>query len=127
MKKLFLVCCLSILVALCSCGINKVNISENAEGSVVFKYDNTQIDEALDETESDQIKKILNNRELYYDNPSCGFTENVSIRFNSKVFSIACDKCSIIKHNGKYLSVSDNDIAIIRNIMEKHGAHFPCV
>lgn len=127
MKKLFIVCCLLLLVALCSCNTEQVNLTEYNEGTIVFVYGDKQICEMLDYTDTSKLKGIINYKVLYNDNPSCGFDDNISLRFDDKIFSIACDGCPIIKYNGKYISLSENEIILMHNIMEKYGAVFPCV
>lgn len=77
-----------------------------------------------------EVKKVLNNKRLYNDNPSCGFNENVSIEFNNKeVFYIACDGCPIVyyKKENKYLKLSEEENTVVREIVEKYGFYFPCV
>lgn len=116
-----------ILFVFCSCNLNKINIPDNATAKIVYKYDDKNINESLNEDESLIIKDIFNGKELFYDNPSCGFNANISLSFDNKTFMIACDGCSIIKYNNKYFNVSDSQIEQIHNIMQKYGAKFPCI
>ncbi len=64
------------------------------------------------------IKEIFNGKELFRDNPSCGFDENISLCFDNITFSVACDGCPIIKYKNKYFYVSEIELEQIHNIME---------
>lgn len=104
----------------------KTNISaENA--SLVFVYNGKEINSQLSNEESILLKNIFNNKRLYSDNPSCGFTENVSICFDDLVFCIACDDCAIIRLENKYFKISKSDRETVNQIFEKYGGAFPCV
>lgn len=116
-----------ILFVFCSCNLNKVNIPDSSTAKIVYKYNDKNINESLNEDESLIIKDIFNDKELFYDNPSCGFNANISLSFDDKTFMIACDGCSIIKYNNKYFNVSDSQIEQIHNIIQKYGAKFPCI
>jgi hypothetical protein len=106
--------------------IPKTNISaENA--SLFYVYDDIEINEQLSLEESVLLKTMFNNKRLYPDNPSCGFTENVSIRFDDLVFCIACDGCEIIEFENKYFKISKSDRETVNRIFEKYGGLFPCI
>jgi hypothetical protein len=98
---------------------------------IKYHYLKKNINETLSETDSEEIKKILNNRILYTDNPSCGFVKDISLQFNDGkfIFSIACDGDPIFKDEktGKYFNVSEEERNQIDNILKKYGATFPAV
>lgn len=106
----------------------KVNISSD-DAILIYKYDNKNIKQELNKDDSALLKSILNNKRSYHDNPSCGFTEDVSIKFNNMVFCMACDNCSVVRLNNtsKYISISKEDRKKIEKIFNKYGGTFPCV
>jgi hypothetical protein len=101
--------------------------------NVSIKYDFLQknIDERLSKSDSEEIKKILNNRSLFSDNPSCGFSKDISFQFNEGdiIYSIARDTCPIFKDEktGKYFQISEKERNKINKILEKYGASFPAL
>ena len=118
----------AILVAIVLVSCSRIgNIPDTANAVLTFKYNDSNIEVSLSEKESKTIRSIFNGRNLYTDTPSCGFSEEVSIRFGDMVFCIACDNCAIIKYNDCYFSVSDNDREVINSIFEKYGGFFPCI
>lgn len=104
-----------------------INIADSNEAEIVYVYGDKNITEELSKDDLIIIKDIINGKQLYKDEPSCGFDENISLRFDKNIFSVACDGCPIIKYNNKYFNVSDLQIEEIHNIMKKYGAKFPCV
>ena len=104
----------------------KTNIS-TVNASLTYIYEERRVNTPLLPEESLLLKNIFNNKKLYSDTPSCGFTENVSVRFNDLVFCIACDDCPIIKLGNKYFKISTSDRKTIEQIFEKYGGLFPCV
>lgn len=99
---------------------------ENAE--IVFVHNDTHINETISKEDTKKLRAIISKYNfLYYDNPSCGFDENISIRFGRQVFSPSCDSCPVIRHKFKYFDVSESDIEQFKKIMGKYGAYFPCV
>lgn len=99
---------------------------ENAE--VVFIYNEDNIRQTVSAEDTEKLKTILGGfRWLDYDMPACGFDDNICIRLGNKSFSPACDRDPIIKFRNKYFSLTEKEIEQIHIIMEKYGAHFPCV
>ena len=118
----------AILVAIVLVSCSRIgNIPDMANAVLTFKYNDSNIEVSLSEKESKTIRSIFYGRNLYTDTPSCGFSEEVSIRFGDMVFCIACDNCAIIRYNDRYFSVSDNDREVINSIFEKYGGFFPCI
>ena len=124
------------LIAVFFITLERVDSSALKGGTVRFKYETKDgeikdISDKLTSEEEETILNILNKKTLGRDNPSCGFDDDISIRFNNdeEIFSIACDNCGIIywKNKDKYLSLTDSENETIRNILRKHGFIFPCV
>lgn len=131
-KKLSAICLCIIMIfsaaLLSSCIFSeKIRISEDLQSSIKFIYNDKNINTQMDKEDSDAVVDIFNNKECFTDNPSCGFDGNISLTFGTDTFMVACDGCSIIKHNNKYFNVSDSEIRQIHRIMRKYGARFPCV
>jgi uncharacterized protein YbbK (DUF523 family) len=106
----------------------RVNI-KTSEAVLVFQYVDKDIKVQLTEEEAAEVKKMFNGKILYYDNPSCGFGEDVSIRFGDQIFSIACDGCpgAKLENKGLYIYMTQKDKDRIVEIFEKYGGSFPCV
>ena len=79
----------------------------------------------------EKVKKIFHNKKLYRDNPSCGFSEDVSIVFDDgeQIFEPACDGCGIVywKNKNKYFLLTDEETTIIHGILQTYNLKFPCV
>ncbi|MDR0813968.1 MAG: hypothetical protein LBO63_08265 [Oscillospiraceae bacterium] len=112
-----------VIIALC---IFSVNI-RTSDANIRYKYNGLELDVQITEEESRILKKIFNGKIPLLGNPSCGFSEDISVYFEKQVFCIARDKCPIIKYKGKYFSVSEKSRAVIEGIFEKYGGEFPCV
>lgn len=98
---------------------------------LVYLYTDREIDIQLSSEESLIVKTVLNGKRQYsiplFGEPSCGFSEDVSIRFGELVFCIACDHCGIIKLGNRYIYISETERELINRIFEKYGGSFPCV
>lgn len=88
-------------------------------------YDNN-IYQEISEEDSEIIKSLFSGKWSYFDNPSCGFSEDASIIFGSEVFLPACDGDPIIKYGSKYFAISDKERRDLDKILKKYGAIFPC-
>ena len=62
--------------------IINMNFLEN--GKLIFCYDDIYIKESCTEEELAIIFDIFNNKLLYKDNPSCGFSDEISIKINDE-------------------------------------------
>ncbi len=123
MKKIIIVICILFL-----CGCNKIKVKDNEDIYLMYVNENKNIKQKLTSNETKQIKKIIDNKKMYNDNPSCGFDKNVSFILEGLTFSIACDSCGIIKieEKKKYLKLLDEEREKIDEIFEKYGGSFPC-
>lgn len=109
---------------------NTINIESVNVGEAIFKYAGNNISHTLSHQELIVIENIFNGKMLYKDNPSCGFTENVCVRFNgSQTFCFACDTCPIIywKEGNKYFKISEEEKQQLYELLGEYGFHFPCV
>lgn len=120
---------LASVLILCSCNILEGSVDLNTYETAWkhYEYDGTTIKGDLSKDDAKTIAEMFNGQELYFDNPSCGFTENVSVSFDGKKFCIACDDCPIIKYGSKYFSISETQNRELRKILTENGFHFPCI
>lgn len=109
---------------------SKTNLSPAEKGQAVFEYEDTKISEMLSAEDLSAIREMFDGKELYKDNPSCGFSETIAVVLDaSQVFCVARDECPVIyyKNEGQYFSLSDQENEQLRNILENYGFRFPCV
>ena len=128
MKRTIPFCfCFLFILILCSCG--KVSVDKNQTVQLVYKYTDANVDVQLSKQESETILDIFDGKELFSDNPSCGFDENISLRFDGRIYCPACDTCCTVKDcsSGQYFTVSRSERDTIEKIFNTHGGHFPCV
>ena len=135
MKKSFLslVVLFSIIMVILGVNylrVNRVNMEFVEEADVCFIYGDTDILCRLGDKELETIKAIFNDKKMYKDNPSCGFSEDVSIKFNKEqTFCIARDTCPILywKEENRYIKLSEYEKTQLYYLLEPYGFFFPCV
>ena len=137
MKKKFIILIVSIIfiIIMIFAGLfipkrNTVNMSFAKKAEVFFKHESTNIDIVLSEQELSSICDICDGKEMYRDNPSCSFSEDVAIKFNDKqTFCLARDTCPIIywKEKDKYFNITEEEKEKLYSILEYYGIYFPCV
>lgn len=136
MKRIGLIVISSITVILIViffiyfCNKKVIDLSGVHKGETYFLSDNKQQHSLLSESDKTSIIEIFNKKKLYKDNPSCGFSENVSIKFDdSEIFYIANDSCPVIywKNKDYYFRLSDDEYTLLVEILNKYGFIFPCV
>ncbi|MCL2695702.1 MAG: hypothetical protein FWE69_05195 [Clostridiales bacterium] len=118
-----------ILLALPS---NKISIKEGETITLYYYHSyhsEAPIEQELTDEEAQTVIGILNRRAIFTDYPSCGFSENVSLRIGRQIFCIAGDSCPIIRYGNtnKYIEISYEERSIIETIFMKYGGRFPCV
>ncbi len=109
---------------------NSIHIDSVERCEVVFVYNGTNASYILSTQELEQIKRIFKGKRIYMDNPSCGFTDKISIIFDdSKTFCIARDTCPIIywKEEDKYFRITESEKNYLYQLLEKFGFTFPCL
>lgn len=112
---------------LVSCRRTSVPYAKRAE--LRYQIGGETVSTEISDNDTQHIRSILSNRILYRDNPSCGFTQNVSISFDGKVYCFACDGCSIIQDfdAGRYFSLDDTLYKTVIEILSKYGLSLPCI
>lgn len=108
---------------------DRIDTDSYSNGTVRFQYEKENVTRQVDGQDLNMIKSFFNDKKLYKDNPSCGFTENVSIQFNKQIYCFACDGCPIIywKNENKYFSLSSEELNKLHIILNKYGFRFPCI
>lgn len=135
MKRFFVLLCIIILVVVIFLGVinlslDKVNMGFAKEAEVFFVYGSYDRIHHLSDKEVASLKVIFNGKKMYKDNLSCGFSEDVSIKFNQEqTFCIARDTCPIVywKEESKYIKISEDEKVQLYKLLEQYGFFFPCV
>lgn len=99
------------------------------EGIITYSYGERSFTDTLSESEANTVRRILNGKFQYSDNPSCGFTEKCAILLDGIPFALACDGCEVVKNceTGKYLSLSEGERSVLEKLFLTRGGIFPCV
>ncbi len=126
MKRIFAFVLSIIMIFLFTACSSVVNISDGTKATLIYIYDNKNINTELTDEESDTIRQMFDGKDLYSDNPSCGFSENISVRFGNYTYCIANDSCGIIKVGFQYFNISDKEREELEKILKSYGAEFPC-
>lgn len=135
MKKTIWLLGAIILISTISLGaiylrFDKVNMDFVKKAEVCFQYGNTDAINQLSDKEVEFVKTIFNEKRLYKDNLSCGFSETVSIKFDdAQTFCIARDTCPIVywKEKNRYIRLTEDEKMQLYNLLEQYGFIFPCV
>jgi len=99
--------------------------------SLKYYYNDKQIDIIV--TDENDIRIIKENLKgiSYEDNPSCGFSRDISITFsdgdNELVVCPACDGCSKARIGVSNRYICIKDINALKTVLEKYGFCFPCI
>ena len=108
----------------------KVDIQQDKGAKAFFTYNGANTVSDLSDGDAEALKAIFDGKKLFRDEPSCGFSEEVSVRFGgSDTFCIARDTCPIIywKEKDKYFRISESEKERLYNLLKPYGAFFPCV
>lgn len=81
----------------------------------------------VSEGDADHLKEMLNNRNLYFEEYSCGFSDDFGISVNGRNLWLAEDGCPHFydSASGKYLSISDEQRVEILSMFSKYGLYAP--
>ena len=128
-KSVFLVLVLVLLLAVIYVNRNTLRIGNPDYAVLTYSYEDIYIWEELYGGDVDAVVKILDGKIETPDNPSCGFSEDISITIGGNTFALACDHCGIVKNctTGKYISISDAERDILEKLFTGRGGKFPCV
>ena len=101
-----------------------------ASGSVTFVYDDINISKKLSDEDLNTLIELFDNKKLYKDNLTCGFSKNIAVIFDeSEIFCIACDECPIIYYwnSEQFFKLTSQENELLRSILTRYGFYFPCV
>ena len=136
MKRKFLVLILlffalvSVVLGIMYISIRKTNMEFAKEAEVCFIYGEEVVSENLDDKEVEILKEIFDNKRMYKDDPSCGFSEDISVRFNqSQTFCIARDTCPTVYwlEEDRYIRLTEEEKLLLYDLLEPYGFEFPCI
>ncbi len=136
LKRFFLVIFLSVIVFVFFCLLTShfyINTGSLNSIQITYIYNDANIVTSVQNKDDIQTLKDICKGFQYTDNPSCGFSEDICIKFyndnESIIFSPACDECSILRINNsnKYIKLNENQYKKFKAIVEKYGMKFPCV
>lgn len=118
----------TVFFAVCS---RLTNMNFITDGEAVYMTDKEYNCIPLSEQDLADVVKLLDGRFLYHDTPSCGFSAEVSIRFNNgtETFCIARDMCPILywKNREMYIKLTEQNAQTLRKILRGYGMQFPCI
>lgn len=104
------------------------------EATTVFIRDS--VDRPVDRTQTvsdddlEAIKALFDGKLLYRDTPSCGFDEEISLRFNgTETFCVANDTCPVVywKEKDCFFRLSETEQRQLYALLEPYGFYFPCI
>lgn len=131
MKRYFVIF-LILALMLFVCGCSQTNVRGNADVTLIFIYEEENIQVTLNDEEAAKVVEILDGNPyespLLVGYPSCGFSGNVALKVGNRRFAIACDTCNCVWDlgNGMYFDIPYEDMAYIHSLFEKYGGYFPC-
>lgn len=134
MKKSLLLLVAAMLIIVAVSGVvylcvNRVDMGFAKEAEVCFIYENTDALHQLNDEELELLKAVFDDKRMYKDNPSCGFSEDISVKFNKEqTFCIARDTCPIVywKEKDRYIKLSEEEKTQLYDLLEPYGVSFPC-
>lgn len=133
-NKLLIVFVLLVIMLGTSIGLswanNRINMSFAKVAEVRFIFGEKNISCPLSSQELELVKSMFSGKRFYKDNPSCGFSEEISIIFNeTQTFCIARDTCPIIYWMEKdcYIQLKKSEMIQLHDLLEQYGFFFPCI
>ena len=119
---------LLLMVSLAGCEKKAIEIDRTDKVVLNYSYKNVVFDEELPQSEAEKMIEIINGKSIRSDNPSCGFSEEISITIGDYIFCVAQDGDGFLKvEDGKYIILDDEERAVLDELFSKYGGTFPCV
>ena len=106
----------------------ELDVVENAE--VMFAYENIEVCEQVSEQELLMIQSVFDGKKYFRDNPSCGFSEKISLKINDEyTFGFARDACPILYwyERDVYIRLTEEEQEKLYDLVRKYGGFFPCI
>lgn len=126
-----LIISIGVVIIIISRMANYFDTSFATEVSLKYYYGDKKIDTVV--TDEDDIKIIKENLKgvSYRDNPSCGFSTDISITFSDGeedvILCIARDSCPVARINNSNRYIEIKDRKALEAVLEKYGFSFPSV
>ena len=136
MKKKYLILIIfvfvlvSVVLGIMHFSVRKTNMEFAKEAEVCFIYGDVTTSQYLEDKDLETLKEIFDDKRMYKDTPSCGFSEDISVRFNqSQTFCVARDTCPIVywKEEDRYIRLTEEEKGVLYNLLGTYGFTFPCV
>lgn len=131
-RKIIMISCIAVAIMIAggcfalSVISARVSVPDtNATLHYVCNGENIRVD--LTAEESEAIRDIFDGKRRYNDDPSCGFSEDISVRYGDITFCVARDTCPVIKCGDRYFKISNEDREALNAVFAKYGGSFPCV
>lgn len=109
---------------------HQVRLDPASDGIAIFNYAGVNNIQPMEREAVEIIYNLFDGKMLYYDSPSCGFDDEISVRFdNSQTFCFACDGCPVIywKEKNMYFRLSSSEQQELYNLLDTYGFQFPCI
>ena len=101
------------------------------QGNVAYVADDQNIQRYMEKEDYDLIVNLFNDKILYSDNPSCGFSKDYAIYMNGDqyIFCVARDGCpTIYCHNERlFFRLTQEEHVMLVDLLKKYGFTIPCV
>ena len=120
----------SVVLGIMHFSIRKTNMEFAKEAEACFIYGDVTTSQYLEDKDLETLKEIFDDKILYKDDPSCGFSEDISVRFNqSQTFCIARDTCPIVYwlEEDRYIRLTEEEKLLLFDLLEPYGFEFPCI
>lgn len=128
-KKIIIIVSICVLLAFLIINFSTVIIIGKENVTARYIYGDKNITTELLEEDATLVAEILNGKYVsFFDLPSCGFDENVSVVIDEKTFCIACDECGTVyfKERNGYISLDDSENKQLREILSDYDFEWPC-
>lgn len=136
MKKKYLILIIfvfvlvSVVLGIMHFSVRKTNMEFAKEAEVCFIYGDVTTSQYLEDKDLETLKEIFDDKRMYKDTPSCGFSKDISVRFNqSQTFCVARDTCPIVywMEEDRYITLTEEEKLLLYNLLESYGFVFPCL
>lgn len=136
MKKKYLILIIfvfvlvSVVLGIMHFSVRKTNMEFAKEAEVCFIYGDVTTSQYLEDKDLETLKEIFDDKRMYKDTPSCGFSGDISVRFNqSQTFCVARDTCPIVYwvEEDRYITLTEEEKLLLYNLLESYGFVFPCL
>lgn len=120
-KKIVVIIAAVVCIAIAFFAVPKISFYV-CEPTVYFDIEGyDKVDTKLSSEDAETVRKMFEGKSWYFDSPSCGFSENASIKIGCNTYMPACDGDEIVKSGLMYFNLSDKENKELRRILKKYG------